>query len=454
MNIQSISRFANYQSNFVNSNVKTRNVAYATNSLSKDTVSFSAKKDNEVKEAGKKSVYDLGNVKGKRALVRVDVNVPFDEQGNITDDTRIQAIVPTIRFLQDKGAKVVLAAHLGRPKGEVNPKYSLEPVAKYMSNVLGEEVKFIPDAIGKDSEKATKALKNGQVALLENVRFYKQEEKNDPEFAKELAKMGDFYVNDAFGAAHRAHSSTEGVAKILSPAVSGLLMEKEISSLSKALNNPERPFTAIVGGSKVSTKIGVLENLLDKMENGDNLIVGGGMTYTFANAKGLEVGKSICEKDQREVALNIMDKASKKGVNFVIADDILVTDDFSGNGTNKVVALNNIPQDMEGVDIGPKTMQKFANVINNSKTIIWNGPVGVFENDKFANGTKAVAKAVMDATAKNNTVSVLGGGDTVAAVKKFNMPEDNFTHVSTGGGASLEFMEGKVLPGVDAIDDK
>ena len=399
----------------------------------------------------KKSVKDLGDVRGKRALVRVDVNVPLDENKNVTDDTRIQAVVPTIRFLQEKGAKIILMAHLGRPKGEWKPEFSLAPVAKYMSKVLGEDVLFVSKPVGKGADEELKNLKDGQVALLENIRFYKEEEAKDDDmtFAKELAKLGDFYVNDAFGAAHRKHTSTAKVAHILKPAVAGLLMEKEIRCLSQALDNPTKPFTAIVGGAKVSSKIGVLENLLDKV---DNMIIGGGMAYTFVKANGGKIGNSICEDDQIDTAKAIEKKAKDKGVKLVMSTDVLVTDDFSGNGTNKFVKINEIPDGFEGVDAGPDSRKAFAEVIKNSKTILMNGPVGAFENPKFAEGTKAVLQAVVDAT-KAGATSVTGGGDSVSAAKKFFKAED-FTHVSTGGGASLEFIEGKVLPGVDALDEK
>lgn len=399
----------------------------------------------------KKSIKDLGDVKGKRALVRVDINVPLDENKNVTDDTRIQAILPTVRFLQEKGAKIILMAHLGRPKGEVNPEFSLAPVAKKLSEVLGEDVLFVSKLVGQGADEELAALKDGQVALLENIRYYKAEEAKDDDmtFANELAKLGDFYVNDAFGAAHRNHTSTAKLAKVLKPAVSGLLMEKEIRCLGDALNNPAKPFTAVVGGAKVSSKIGVLENLLDKV---DNMIIGGGMAYTFVKANGGKIGNSICEDDQMDVAKAIEKKAKDKGVNLVMATDVLVTDDFSGNGTNKVVQVNEIPDGFEGVDAGPETQKAFAEVIKASKTILMNGPVGAFENPAFAEGTKDILKAIVEAT-KNGAVSVIGGGDSVSAAKKFCNAED-FTHVSTGGGASLEFIEGKVLPGVDALDDK
>lgn len=400
----------------------------------------------------KKSVKDLGDIKGKRALVRVDINVPLDENKNVTDDTRIQAILPTVRFLQEKGAKIILMAHLGRPKGEANPEFTLAPVAKKLSEVLGEDVLFVSTPVGdKCIEDELSKLQDGHVALLENIRYYKAEEAKDDDmtFANELAKLGDFYVNDAFGAAHRNHTSTAKLARVLKPAVSGLLMEKEIRCLSQALDNPQRPFTAVVGGAKVSSKIGVLENLLEKV---DNMIIGGGMAYTFVKANGGKIGNSICEDDQMETAKAIEKKAKEKGVNLVMATDVLVTDDFSGNGTNKIVDVKEIPDGFEGVDAGPETQKAFEAVIKSSKTILMNGPVGAFENPAFAEGTKDILKAIVEAT-KNGAISVIGGGDSVSAAKKFCKAED-FTHVSTGGGASLEFIEGKVLPGVDALDDK
>ena len=397
----------------------------------------------------KKSIKDLDCIEGKRALVRVDINVPLDAEKNVTDDTRIRAILPTLNFLKEKGAKIILMAHLGRPKGEKNPEFSLAPVAKYMSELLGEEVMFIPDI--DDAPSMIQDLKDGQIALLENIRFYKAEEAKDDDmtFADTLAKLGDFYVNDAFGAAHRNHTSTAKLARVLKPAVSGLLMEKEIRCLSEALENPKHPFTAIVGGAKVSSKIGVLENLIDKV---DNLIIGGGMAYTFVKADGGKIGNSICEDDQLDVAKAIEKKAADKGVKLIMATDVLVTNDFSGKGINEIVDIKNIPDGFEGVDAGIKTRKIFENVIKNSKTILMNGPVGAFENSAFAEGTKAVLAAVVEAT-KNGATSVIGGVDSVSAAKKFAKAED-FTHVSTGGGASLEFIEGKILPGVAALDDK
>ena len=398
----------------------------------------------------KKSIKDLSNIEGKRALVRVDINVPLDENKNVTDDTRIRAILPTVKYLVEKNAKVVLMAHLGRPKGQKNPEFSLQPAVKRLSELLGKDVKFINDCIGENVENAVNQLNNGDIAVLENIRFYKEETDNDPEFAKKLAKLADFYVNDAFGAAHRGHASTEGVAHIVKPAVSGLLMEKELNALGGLLSNPQRPFTAIVGGAKVSTKIGVLENLIDKV---DNLIIGGGMAYTFVKANGGKIGNSICEDDQFEVAKAIQKKAQEKNVNLILAKDVVVADDFSNDANIKVVPVNEIPDGWEGVDAGIETRKIFEDVIKNSKTILWNGPVGAFEIEKFTEGTKTIAKAVADAT-KNGAVSVLGGGDTVAAAKKYGMGDDMFSHISTGGGASLEFIEGKILPGVAALDDK
>lgn len=400
----------------------------------------------------KKSVKDLVDVKGKRALVRVDINVPLDADKKVTDDTRIRAILPTVQFLKDKGAKIILMAHLGRPKGEVNLDFTLAPVAKHLSKVLGEDVLFVSSPVGQGADKELEKLKEGQVALLENIRFYKAEEAKDDDmtFAKELAKLGDFYVNDAFGAAHRNHASTAKLAKVLKPAVSGLLMEKELTALSGILNNPPRPFTAVVGGAKVSSKIGVLENLIDKV---DNLIIGGGMAYTFLKAQGYSVGNSMCEIDQLDTAKDVMKKAEEKGVKIYFPIDVLVADDFSPNANVKVVDAKEIPDGWEGVDSGIKTRELFSEVILNSKTILMNGPVGAFEMDIFTEGTKSVLKAIEEAT-KKGAMTVIGGGDSVAATKKYGMPESSFTHVSTGGGASLEFIEGKVLPGVAALDDK
>ncbi|ANC78435.1 MAG: phosphoglycerate kinase [Bacillota bacterium] len=392
----------------------------------------------------KKSVRDI-DLKGKVVFCRVDFNVPMKD-GNITDETRINAALPTIKYLTEQGAKVLLASHLGRPKGQVVEELRLTPVAERLSELLGKEVVKTDEAYGEEVEKAVANLEEGGVILLENVRFYPGEEKNDPELAQKFAALADVYVNDAFGAAHRAHASTEGIAKHL-PAVSGLLMEKELEVLGKALSNPDRPFTAIIGGAKVKDKIDVIDNLLDKV---DNLIIGGGLGYTFIKALGHDVGKSLLEEDKIETARGFMEKAKEKGVNFLIAEDVLVADDFSNDANTKVVAIDSIPSDWEGLDIGTKTIEKYVKVIKESKLVIWNGPMGVFEIDAFANGTRSVANALAEAT---DTYSVIGGGDSAAAVEKFGLA-DKMSHISTGGGASLEFMEGKELPGVVALNDK
>lgn len=398
----------------------------------------------------KKSIKDLCNLQGKRVLLREDLNVPIDENKNITDDTRIRAALPTINYLKEKGAKVIVVAHFGRPKGEFKEDMRLTPVAKRLSELLNAPVMKLDDCIGDEVKAKLSELKEGGVALLENIRFYKEEEKNDPEFAKKLAELADVYVNDAFGAAHRAHASTAGVAEFVKPAVSGLLMEKELSALGGLLQNPERPFVAIVGGSKVSTKIGVLDNLIDKV---DTLIVGGGMTYTFMKAQGYSVGNSICEEDKLDIAKDLMKKAEEKGVKLLISEDVLVSDAFAESANTKIVSATEIPDGWEGVDAGTRAIENAKAVILNAKTILWNGPVGVFEIDKFSNGTKAIAEAVAEAT-KKGAKSVLGGGDTVAAIEKFQITPESYSHISTGGGASLEFIEGKVLPGVAALDNK
>jgi phosphoglycerate kinase len=392
----------------------------------------------------KKSVKDV-DLKGKRVFCRVDFNVPMKD-GQITDETRIKAAIPTIQYLMDQGAKVLLASHLGRPKGQVVEEMRLTPVAKRLSELLGKDVKKVDEAYGEAVKSEVAAMNEGDVMLLENVRFYPGEEKNDAELAKAFAELADVYVNDAFGAAHRAHASTEGIAHHL-PAVSGLLMEKELDVLGKALSNPERPFTAIIGGAKVKDKIGVIENLLEKV---DNLIIGGGLAYTFVKAQGHEVGKSLLEEDKIDLAKDFMKKAEEKGVKFYMPVDVIVADDFSESANTKVVPIEEIPSDWEALDIGPKTADIYSNVIQDSKLVIWNGPMGVFEMTKFAGGTKAVAEALAEA---NDTYSVIGGGDSAAAVEKFHLA-DRMSHISTGGGASLEFMEGKALPGVVALNDK
>ncbi|MGF7070388.1 phosphoglycerate kinase [Priestia megaterium] len=392
----------------------------------------------------KKTLKDI-DVKGKRVFCRVDFNVPMKD-GKVTDETRIRAAIPTIQYLVEQGAKVILTSHLGRPKGEVVEELRLNAVAERLQALLGKDVAKADEAFGEEVKKTIDGMSEGDVLVLENVRFYPGEEKNDPELAKAFAELADVYVNDAFGAAHRAHASTEGIAQHI-PAVAGFLMEKELDVLSKALSNPERPFTAIVGGAKVKDKIGVIDHLLDKV---DNLIIGGGLSYTFIKALGHEVGKSLLEEDKIELAKSFMEKAKKNGVNFYMPVDVVVADDFSNDANIQVVSIEDIPSDWEGLDAGPKTREIYADVIKNSKLVIWNGPMGVFELDAFANGTKAVAEALAEAT---DTYSVIGGGDSAAAVEKFNLA-DKMSHISTGGGASLEFMEGKELPGVVALNDK
>jgi phosphoglycerate kinase len=395
-------------------------------------------------EMNKKSIKDV-ELKGKRVFCRVDFNVPMSN-GNVTDDTRIRAALPTIQYLVDQGARVILASHLGRPKGQVVEELRLTPVAKRLTELLDKNVAKANEAFGESVQAEIKKLSDGDVLLLENVRFYEGETKNDPELAKEFAALADVYVNDAFGAAHRAHASTEGIAKHI-PAVAGLLMEKELEVLGKALSNPERPFTAIIGGAKVKDKIGVIDHLLDKV---DNLIIGGGLAYTFVKAQGHEVGKSLLEEDKIDLAKQFMKKAEEKGVKFYMPIDAVVADDFSNDANSKNVDIDSIPADWEALDIGPKTSELFKDVIQSSKLVVWNGPMGVFELESFANGTKAVAEALADAT---DTYSVIGGGDSAAAVEKFGLA-DQMSHISTGGGASLEFMEGKQLPGVVALNDK
>ncbi|PGV79840.1 phosphoglycerate kinase [Bacillus thuringiensis] len=392
----------------------------------------------------KKSIRDV-DLKGKRVFCRVDFNVPMKE-GKITDETRIRAALPTIQYLVEQGAKVILASHLGRPKGQAVEELRLTPVAARLGELLGKDVKKADEAFGPVAQEMVAAMNEGDVLVLENVRFYAGEEKNDAELAKEFAALADIFVNDAFGAAHRAHASTAGIADYL-PAVSGLLMEKELDVLGKALSNPERPFTAIIGGAKVKDKIGVIRHLLDKV---DNLIIGGGLAYTFVKALGHEIGLSLCEDDKIELAKEFMQLAKEKGVNFYMPVDVVITEEFSETATTKIVGIDSIPSNWEGVDIGPKTREMYADVIKNSKLVVWNGPMGVFEMTPFAEGTKAVGQALADA---EDTYSVIGGGDSAAAVEKFGMA-DKMSHISTGGGASLEFMEGKELPGVVCLNDK
>jgi len=391
----------------------------------------------------KKTVKDI-DVAGKRVLVRVDFNVPQDDSGNITDDTRIRAALPTIQYLIDHNAKVILVSHLGRPKG-VTDKLRMDPVAKRLSALLGKPVKKADDVIGPTVEAAVNALSPGEVILLENVRFYAEEEANDPGFAKKLASLADIYVNDAFGTAHRAHASTEGTAHYL-PAVSGFLMQKEIDYLSKAITNPDRPYVAVLGGAKVADKIPVIENLIDKV---DVLLIGGGMAYTFLKAKGYEVGKSLLDESSLGLVKEQMDKAAAKGVRFELPDDVLAADRLAPDADTKIVPISGIPADWLGLDIGPRTSEKFRKYILEAGTVVWNGPMGVFEMEPFAGGTRAVAQAMADSKA----VTIVGGGDSAAAVEQMSFA-DKMSHVSTGGGASLEFLEGKQLPGVVALNDK
>jgi phosphoglycerate kinase len=391
----------------------------------------------------KQTMSDIA-LQGKRVFCRVDFNVPM-EDGAITDETRIRAALPTINYLIEQGAKVILASHMGRPKGEVKEQLRLTKVGKRVAALLNKEVKKLDVSIGSEVEQAVKEMKDGDVILLENVRFHPGEEKNDPELAKEFAKLADVYVNDAFGTAHRAHVSTEGIAELL-PAVSGFLLEKELNVLGKALANPERPFTAIIGGSKVKDKIGIIEHLLDSV---DNILIGGGLSYTFSKAQGHAIGKSLVEEDKIELAASFIEKAKEKGVSFYLPIDAVIADDFSKDANIKVVDIDQIPSDWMGLDIGPKTAALYADVIKDSKLIIWNGPMGVFEMEVFAKGTRGVA----DAMAQTDGYTIIGGGDSAAAVEKFEVA-DKMNHISTGGGASLEFMEGKDLPGVSALNDK
>ena len=392
----------------------------------------------------KKTVKDI-DLKGKKVFVRCDFNVPMDEKQNITDNTRIVAALPTIKYLLEQDCKIILASHLGRPKGEVKPEFSLAPVAKELSKLLNKEVIMAKDVIGEDATNKAENLKKGEILLLENVRFHREETDNDPEFAKKLASMAEVYVNDAFGAAHRAHASTAGIAQYL-PAVSGFLIEKELTVLGNAINNPERPFMAILGGAKVSDKIGVIDSLLDKV---DTLMIGGGMAYTFFKAQGYSVGNSLCEEEKTGLALEAMEKAKQKGVKLLLPVDTKVGKEFKPDTESKTVAWTDIPDGWEGFDIGEKTIEMFKNELKNAKTVIWNGPVGLFEFDQFAIGTNEIAKTLADLDA----TTIIGGGDSGAAVAKAGLA-DKMTHICTGGGASLEFLEGKKLPGIECLLDK
>ncbi len=390
----------------------------------------------------KKTVEDI-DVKGKRCLVRCDFNVPMKD-GAISDDKRIVAALDTVKYLKDNGAKVVLCSHMGRPKGEVNPKFSLAPVAKRISELLGCDVAMATDVVGDDAAAKVAALKDGEICLLENLRYHKEEEKNDPDFSKKLASFADVYVNDAFGTAHRAHASTAGVADYL-PAVCGYLIGKELSVMGGALADPKRPFVAILGGAKVSDKIGVIENLLDKV---DTLIIGGGMAYTFYKAMGFEIGSSLCEEDKIELAKKMLEDAKAKNVKMLLPIDNVVGNKFAEDCESDTVG-ENIPDGWLAMDIGPKTQALYADALKSAGTVIWNGPMGVFEWSRFAEGTIAVAKAVADSDA----VSIIGGGDSAAAVEQLGFA-DKMTHISTGGGASLEFLEGQILPGIACLNDK
>ena len=392
----------------------------------------------------KKTVKDI-DLKGKKVLVRCDFNVPMDEQKNITDNTRIVAALPTIKYLLENNCAIILCSHLGRPKGEFKPEFSLQPVAKELAKLLDKEIIMAKDVIGEDATSKAADLKQGEILLLENVRFHREETDNDAEFSKKLAGLAEVYVNDAFGAAHRAHASTAGVAAYL-PAVSGFLIEKELKFLGNAISNPERPFVAILGGAKVSDKIGVIDSLLEKV---DTLMIGGGMAYTFFKAQGYGVGDSICELDKLDLATELMAKAKEKGVKFMLPVDTKIGKEFKPDTESKIVPWTEIPDGWEGFDIGTKTIEMFSEELKNAKTVVWNGPVGLFEFDQFAIGTSSIAKVLSEIDA----TTIIGGGDSAAAVKKAGL-EDKMTHISTGGGASLEFLEGKKLPGIECLLNK
>lgn len=391
----------------------------------------------------KKTIEDI-DVEGKKVLVRVDFNVPLDEKGNITDDTRIRAALPTINYLIERGAIVILVSHLGRPKGKVQERLRMDPIAQRLAELLDKEVIKTDDCIGDEPKQAIEDMREGDVLLLENVRFYPGEEANDPEFSKQLAELADVYVNDAFGTAHRAHASTVGVAEFL-PAVSGFLMKKELEYLGKALENPERPFVSILGGAKVSDKIGVIKNLLTKV---NYLLIGGGMAFTFLKAKGLEIGRSLLEEDKLSLAGELIKEAEDKGVKLLLPVDVVVAPELKPDAPYKRVKVEEIPPDWMGVDIGKETVEEFSNIIKQAKTVVWNGPMGVFEMEPFAAGTKGIASAL----AESGAVTIIGGGDSAAAVEQLGYA-DKMTHISTGGGASLEFLEGRELPGVKALND-
>lgn len=392
----------------------------------------------------KKSLEDIA-LQSKRVLVRLDFNVPMDADGNITDDRRIRESLKTIKYLMQHKAKAILMSHLGRPKGKFDLKYSLEPVARRLSELIGQQVIFARDVIGEDAKTKAQNLEEGQAMLLENVRFHAEEEKNDPVFSNNLASLGEIYINDAFGTAHRAHSSTAGVADYLPSAV-GFLIKKEIEIMGMAITDPQRPFAAILGGAKVSDKIGVIDNLIDKV---DVLLIGGGMAFTFFKAKGYEIGKSIVEEEKVSIAKELLAKADAKGVKLLLPVDTVVADEFKSDSPHFTTSSDSIPADKMGLDIGEKTREMFSQEIAKAKTIVWNGPMGVFEMDAFAKGTLALAQAM----AASKGITIIGGGDSAAAVEKLGYA-DKMTHISTGGGASLEFLEGKILPGIDVIDNR
>lgn len=386
------------------------------------------------------------DLKNKRVLVRVDFNVPLDENLQITDDIRITSSLPTINKIISEGGKAILMSHLGRPKGKVNLKYSLKPAAERLGKLIGKEVKLAPDCIGEEVKALVNKMNSGDVLMLENLRFHEEEEKNDETFAKKLSELGDVYVNDAFGSAHRAHASTEGVTKFIKSCASGYLMQKELKYLGAAIANPKRPFCAVLGGAKISGKIDVISNLLGKV---DTLLIGGGMAFTFLKAQGKEIGKSLLEEEKIDLAKEVLEKAKNSKVKFLLPVDFVVADEFKNESPSMIVKADAIPSDKMGLDIGPESIKLFKQELENSKTIVWNGPMGVFEMDNFAKGTFAIAQVLADVTSKN-AITIVGGGDSAAAISKAGL-DDKVSHVSTGGGASLEFLEGKVLPGVDAL---
>jgi len=395
----------------------------------------------------KLSINDL-NLKDKRVLVRVDFNVPLDENLKVTDDIRIVSSLPTIKKIISDGGKAILMSHLGRPKGKINPKYSLKPAAEKLNELLGKNVILAPDCIGEDVKKIVNDMKTGDVVLLENLRFHEEEEKNDQGFAKQLSELGDVYINDAFGSAHRAHASTEGVTKYIDKCAAGYLMQKELEYLGGAVSSPKKPYCAILGGAKISGKIDVINNLLDKV---DTMLIGGGMAFTFFKAQGKEIGKSLLEEEKLELAKELLDKVKGMNVKFLLPVDVIVADEFKNESPSETVSIDNVASGKMGLDIGPETVKLFSDEIMKSKTIVWNGPMGVFEMPNFAKGTFEIAKALAEATS-NGAVTVVGGGDSSAAISKAGL-NDKVSHVSTGGGASLEFLEGKTLPGVAALTD-